>query len=111
MSNALDILVVLAQDCSEHQMECYLDPTLGTILRSVLRRGQPRMCVVVIELLYHLASSQAVISNICSSNSGQSLYPVVGDFARVLILLPGLKIVLISFLNIMCTLYSVQDNF
>ena len=68
MSNALDILVVLAQDCSEHQMECYLEPMLGTILRCMLRRGQARMCVAVIELLYHLASSQAVISNICNSS-------------------------------------------
>ena len=68
ISNALEILVVLAQDCSEHQMECYLEPTLGTILRSILRRGRFRMCVMVIDLLYHLASSQAVISNLCNNN-------------------------------------------
>ena len=68
-SNALDILVVLAQDCSEHQMECYLEPRLGAILRSILRRGRPRMCVAVINLLYHLASSQSVINSICN-NSG-----------------------------------------
>ena len=68
ISNALEILVVLAQDCSEHQLECYLEPTLGTILRSILRRGRPGMCVMVIDLLYHLASSQEVISNICNSN-------------------------------------------
>lgn len=68
MSNALEILVVLAQDCSEHQMECYLEPTLGAILRSILCRGQPSMRVMVIELLYHLASSQSVINSMCSNN-------------------------------------------
>ena len=68
ISNALEILVVLAQDCSEHQMECYLDPSLGAILRCILHRGQPRMCVTVVDLLYHLASSQSVISSICNRN-------------------------------------------
>lgn len=67
-SNALEVLLVLAQDCSRHQMECYLEPTLGAILRSILRRGQPRMRVTVIELLYHLASNQAVLNSICSKN-------------------------------------------
>lgn len=69
ISNALHILVALAQDCSEHQMECYQEPRLGAILRCILRRGRPKMCMTVANLLYHLASSQAVISGICN-NSG-----------------------------------------
>ena len=81
VSNALQILVILAQDCSEHQMECYQEPKLGGILRCILRRGRPRMCVTVIDLLYHLASSQSVISGICN-NSG--LYVLYSQYDKLI---------------------------
>ncbi|XP_065909539.1 uncharacterized protein [Dysidea avara] len=66
-SNALEILVVLAQDCSEHQLECYQESSLSPILRPILRRGCTRMRLLVVNLLYQLASSPAVINSICTN--------------------------------------------
>ena len=66
-SNALEILVVLAQDCSEQQLECYKDSALAHVLRPIIRRGCMRMRLLVVDLLYQLASSPAVINNICTN--------------------------------------------
>lgn len=65
-SNALEILVVLAQDCSEQQLECYKESALAHVLRPIIRRGCTRMRLLVIDLLYQLASSPAVINSICT---------------------------------------------
>ena len=70
-SNTLEILVVLAQDCSEHQLECYQESSLASVLRPILRRGCSKMRLLVVDLLYQLASNPAVMDGICTK-SGMS---------------------------------------